>query len=110
MRWADELTLIATMPPADPVNDNGFEIPPAETQRTVYANKKSVGRSEFYLAHQAGIQIKLVFDVRTEEYEDEPLVLYDGMRYQVLRTYVSKDGELTELTLSNLSKGGGSRG
>lgn len=106
VRWNDELTLVGAGPPAEGANPNGFENPAVETARTVFADKKSVGRSEFYLGHQAGIEVKLVFDVYTDEYQGETLAEYDGQRFRVLRTHTSKNGEFTELVLSDLCKGG----
>ena len=47
MQWSDELTLIATVPPDEPTNENGFPNPPAETKSVVFAKKKSVGYAEF---------------------------------------------------------------
>ena len=106
MNWNDTLTLIAAET-TEETNENGFEIPEGEGQkRTVYANKKSVGISEFYKAQQSGYSADLKFDVYTDEYQGEPFAEYQGRRYKVLRTYESKNGETIELTLSDLSQRG----
>ena len=107
MRWSEELTLISTTPPAEPVNENGFKNPPAETSVVVYANKKSVGYAEFYKAASEGYNTELKFDVHTEEYSGQKIAEYNGVRYRVLRTWVDpKTGDTTELTLSDLKEQG----
>lgn len=61
-----------------------------EEQRMVYADIKSVGRNEFYKAKNAGIEPTYVFELSDySEYGGEKLVIYDGKRYKVVRTYVS---------------------
>ncbi len=104
MRWADEVTLIAVAdpPPAERVNANGFPVDPKETKTTVFGNVKSVGYSEFWKAANAGVQTELKADVYTEEYGGQRVVEIGGKRYKVLRTFTSKNGEITELTLSDL--------
>lgn len=106
MRWADEITLIAAADPApeDAVNANGFPVEREEVKTTVFGNVKSVGYSEFWKAANAGVQTELKADVHTEEYEGQRMVEIGGKRYKVLRTYMSKNGEITELTLTDLSE------
>ena len=41
-------------------------------------------------------------DVYTEEYEGQQAAELNRKRYRVLKTYVNKSGEITELTLSAL--------
>ena len=105
MRWADEITLIAAADPApeDAVNENGFPVEREETKTTVFGDVESVGYSEFWKAANAGYQAELKADVHTEEYEGQSMVEINGKRYKVLRTYMSKNGEITELTLTDLS-------
>lgn len=106
MRWADEITLIAAADPApeDAVNANGFPVEREEVKTTVFGNVKSVGYSEFWKAANTGVQAELKADVYTEEYEGQRAVEIGGKRYKVLRTYMSKNGEITELTLTDLSE------
>ena len=106
MRWADEITLIAADDPApeDAVNANGFPVEREEVKTTVFGNVKSVGYSEFWKAANANVQAELKADVYTEEYEGQRVVEIGGKRYKVLRTYMSKNGEITELTLTDLSE------
>lgn len=103
-KWSDILTLISLVPPAEETNENGFNNPPTEAKRDVFANKKSVGYSEFYKSAQAGYSTELKFDIYTHEYGGETLVEHSGARYKVLRTYGSKSGEFLELTLTDLSE------
>lgn len=106
MQWGDELTLIAIIAPLEPTNENGFPNPPTETKSVVFANKKSVGYAEFYKAQQAGYSAEIKFDVYAEEYHGEQFAEHEGKRYKVLRTYLSKNGETVELTLSDLTERG----
>lgn len=106
MQWNDELILIAIAAPDKPTNENGFPNPPTETKSAVFANKKSVGYAEFYKAQQAGYSVEIKFDVYAEEYHGEPFAEHEGKRYKVLRTYLSKNGETVELTLSDLTERG----
>lgn len=109
-KWCDAVTLILTVPPAEETNNNGFAELPAEQSRLIFCNKKSVGYSEFYQSQQAGYKAELKLDIHTQDYNGETLVEFCGRRYKVLRTYESKAGEFTELTLSDLTEGGDADG
>lgn len=106
LRWSEILKLIAVTPPEQETNENGFKNPPAETARIVFADKKSVGYAEFYKAQQSGYNVELKFDIYADEYHGEPLAEYEGKRYKILRTYLSKNGETVELTLSDMTERG----
>ena len=54
MRWGEQITLIALSEPSPRTNEHGFPVARTETATTVFADKKSVGFSEFYKAQQAG--------------------------------------------------------
>lgn len=76
------------------VNENpaahGIFDPPAETQRMVYCRVHSVTRSEFWHAMQAGIEPELVFEISDyADYNGEKLLVYNGRRWRVVRTYVT---------------------
>ena len=104
MRWGEQITLIALSDPSPSTNEHGFPVARIETATTVFADKKSVGFSEFYKAQQAGYTTELKFDVHSFEYEEQQIVEYpvsSGKRYRILRTYIHDDGELVELTLSS---------
>lgn len=111
MRWGEQVTLIALSDPSPSTNEHGFPVARIETATTVFADKKSVGFSEFYKAQQAGYTTELKFDVHSFEYEEQQIVEYpvsSGKRYRVLRTYTHGNGEFTELTLVNLPEAEGS--
>lgn len=115
MRWSEQITLIALADPSPRTNEHGFPVSRTETATTVFADKKSVGYSEFYKAAQAGYTTELKFDVYSFEYTGQQIVEYpvsSGTRYRVLRTYLHGNGEFTELTLVNLpeAEGGGGDG
>ena len=100
MGWRDQITLIALSEPSERTNEHGFPERKKETATTVFADKKSVGYSEFYKAEMAGHAAEIKFDV----YAMETIAEYpvsSGKRYRILRTYIHDDGELVELTLSS---------
>lgn len=103
-KWSDILTLVTVTAPTEETDDCGFYAEPTETTREVFANKKSVGYSEFYKSAQAGYTTELKFDLHAADYGGETLVEYGGKRYKVLRTYESKNGDFVELTLTDLSE------
>ena len=115
MGWRDQITLIALSETSERTNEHGFPIMKPETATTVFADKKSVGYSEFYKAEMAGHVAEVKFDVYAMEYNGETIAEYpvsSGKRYRVLRTYTHGNGEFTELTLVNLpeAEGGGNNG
>lgn len=61
-----------------------------ETRRTVFAEIRSIGMQETYVAHSAGIEPSIVFVLADYmEYNNEKIVEWDSKRYRVIRTYVS---------------------
>ena len=111
MGWRDQITLIALAETSERTNEHGFPITKPETATTVFADKKSVGYSEFYKAEMAGHVAEIKFDVYAMEYNGETIAEYpvsSGKRYRVLRTYTHGNGEFTELTLVNLPEAEGS--
>ena len=107
--WADELTLIATIEPAERVNANGFPNKPEEVEATVFCNKKSVGYAEFFSSQQAGHKVSFKCDVHAVDYSGQLLAEYAGKRYSVLKTY-AVDDDTIELTLSDLREQAESEG
>lgn len=97
MLFKDVIKLISIE--TTPDND-GFPVT-TEIKRQVFADKKSVRQSEFYQAALQNINLELMFDVRTVDYQEEKLLDYEGKRYKIVRTY-DKDGEMTELICSRL--------
>lgn len=88
----DVLYLVADAPEAHGLFDNH-----TETQRMVYCQVKSVGREEFYRAREFDLEPTYVFVLSDPlEYRGEKVALYDGRRYNVIRSYIT--GRLVELT------------
>ena len=78
-------------------DDDGFAVESTE-EYPVYVTEKSATRSEYYAALQSGIQIKLVLEMRLEDWEQTAHISggkkeyatqleYDGAVYDILRTY-----------------------
>lgn len=101
-RWDEKIKLIALSDPAEPYDSNGFENPKVETVVEVYADKLSVGFSEFFKADMAGYKAELKYQIYAHEYNDEEIVEAKGVRYKVLRTYLVGNGEFIELTLTDM--------
>jgi SPP1 family predicted phage head-tail adaptor len=97
MMRADVVDLIAVSPEA-----GGVGTEPAESTRSVPCTIKSVGMQEAYQAMGIGLnpELKVVL-AHDFEYEGESLCSIGGVRYRILRTYVTeKDG--IELTLQRV--------
>lgn len=78
-----------------PNDEDGSLVESTTSNRTVFANKKSVRGNEFYLASQQGFNLSCMFEVRSADYESETLLEYEAKQYEVVRTY--DRGEFTEL-------------
>lgn len=92
--YADVCYLITTDPAAHGVHER-----PEAKERMVYCTVKSVGRSEYYAAHNAGLQPELVLKLADmEEYQDELKVRFHDKSYTVVRTYMTDDGGI-EITI-----------
>ena len=69
----------------------GVGTEPTETKRTVYCTVKSIGQQEAYLAMGQGLNPELkVILAHDFEYNGERLCELDGVRYDILRTYVTE--------------------
>lgn len=101
-KWCDEITLITETEPTEKTNENGFDNPPVESERTVFCNKRSVSQGEYYKAQQAGKQVEAKVEVHTVDYAGEVLVEFEGKRYSVLKTYEPDDSDVIEITLTDL--------
>ena len=64
---------------------------PIETPRDVYCTVRSVGMREAYEAMSHGLRPEWVFELtHSFEYQGEKLCEYRGVRYHVLRTYITE--------------------
>ncbi len=86
MTFDHELILIKT---EEAENDLGDPIT-IRAEKPVLCDVLSVGRSEHYQAAAHGLKPELVFVVSKWDYQGEKEVVFDGERYNVLRTYRPK--------------------
>ncbi|MGF9909406.1 phage head closure protein [Brevibacillus porteri] len=103
MTYDHELTLI--IPGRIEQDEIGNEIQTDPIETTILCGLKSVGRSEFYNAAAAGLRPEIVFVIHAYEYNDERLVVFEGARYRVIRTYATGFEEL-ELTVERVTADG----
>ena len=94
MKYDYGLTLIQNTPAGfDDIGNTVHET--AETD--VLCDLRSVTRSEYYQASEAGLNPEIVFEINRFEYSGETEVDFNGRRYSVIRTYCP-GYELIELT------------
>lgn len=102
MMRANVLDLITVSPEA-----GGVGTEPTESKRTVYCTVRSIGQQEAYLAMGQGLNPELkVILAHDFEYEGEGLCELDGVRYQILRTYITETDGI-ELTLQRVTRNAG---
>jgi SPP1 family predicted phage head-tail adaptor len=70
------------------------------TEKTVYADIKSVRQSEFYAAEASGKKVDLVFVVNADEWNGATEIEYGSLVYSVVRAQDWKGR--TELTCSRM--------
>lgn len=95
MRFRDEIALIEV---GRTQGENGYPVE-TECRKEVFADVRSVKRSEFYKSLQAGLELSAAFLLRICDYEGQTRIEYEGKRYDVERVYTG-DGELVELNCS----------
>ena len=99
MLKADVLDLISVSPEAA-----GVGTEPTETKRSVYCTVKSIGQQEAYLAMGQGLNPEMkVILAHDFEYEGERLCELGGVRYEILRTYITETDGI-ELTLQRAAR------
>lgn len=77
-----------------------------ETARQVYAEIRSATRSEYYTALNAGIRPSYVFKLTADgDYQNERYLRYQGLKYSIARTYLTRDGGI-ELTAERSDENG----
>lgn len=92
MMFRDVITLVSESPAAHGVLDDI-----TETQKQVFCSVRSVGMTEAYQAMSNGLHPQFVFVLSDyADYGGEKVVIYNGKRYRVIRTYRQNQGmELT---------------
>ena len=94
----NEVDLISVSPEAC-----GVGIDPKETKRTVFCTLKSIGQQEAYQAMGIGLNPELkVILAHDFEYQGERLCELAGVRYRILRTYITETDGI-ELTLQRVT-------
>jgi SPP1 family predicted phage head-tail adaptor len=101
MTYDNELVLIAQEFVEDEIGNQISQ----ETRKTVLCNVKSVGRNEFYSAATTGLRPSIVFVIHGYEYEGEGKVEFEGVKYNVIRTY-STNFEEVELICEKVTGDG----
>jgi SPP1 family predicted phage head-tail adaptor len=83
MFFSDKITLRTETVTLDDYGD------PVKTYTSVevWANAKSVKRSEFYAADSNGRELSITFEVHAEDYDGQKNILYNGKEYDVVRDY-----------------------
>ena len=81
------------------VGAHGVGTEPTEIRRKVYCTLRSIGMQEAYQAMGIGLNPELKVILRHDfEYKGESLCEMNGIRYRIIRTYVTEDDGI-ELTL-----------
>lgn len=93
--WNNEITLITKKKVGD---DSLKQAIYEDIPLKIFCRKKSITRSEFYQANQAGLKPSLVVDIHSFEYNNQVFAEFEGKKYRVLKTY-PVDLEKLELTL-----------
>lgn len=88
MYFSDKITLRKETVTLDEYGDSAYTY----TDTTVFADVKSVTRSEFYSASMAGIKIDIVFAVHAEDFNNQTIVTYGSAQYNIVRTYKKGEG------------------
>jgi SPP1 family predicted phage head-tail adaptor len=93
MYFSDRVKLRAVTSTAD---SEGFASESA-TETTVWADKHSIKRSEWFAASAAGVRVDIGFVVRGEDYANQTELEYAGQIYDIVRSY-AVDGGRVDLT------------
>jgi SPP1 family predicted phage head-tail adaptor len=70
--------------------------------REIFADKQSVRQSEFYQASATGLKPEIMFEIRSEEYNNEETMRYNSKEYRIIRTY-DKGNDLIELICEGIT-------
>lgn len=90
--FRDVITLVSESPAA-----HGVFATTTETQKQVFCSVRTVGMNEAYQAMANGLHPQFVFVLSDySDYSGEKIVLYNSVRYRVVRSYRANQGlELT---------------
>ncbi|HHT7822496.1 TPA: phage head closure protein [Streptococcus suis] len=104
MRWNEDCTLISLS--EEPTLDELLQLTYEEVGIEVSCNKRSLTRSEYYFASQANMNPSMVLEVHDFEYDNQVYVDFEGVRYEVIKTF--ENGDIIELTCEVVKNGTGS--
>ncbi|EJP4628187.1 phage head closure protein [Listeria monocytogenes] len=93
MNWNNEVTLVSEKLIMD---DIGNQIPQT-FENIILCEKKNVTRQEFYEASSSEFKPSLVLNIHAYEYKGESKLIFEGVKYVIIRTY-NVDLERLELT------------
>lgn len=74
--------------------DSIGQIVETETTTDLFAEISSISQSEFMQAGQIGLKPEYKFKIWQDEYNNQKIVEYNGLRYFVYRTFLAKDGRI----------------
>ncbi|HFI0021325.1 TPA: phage head-tail adapter protein [Streptococcus suis] len=104
MRWNEDCILISLS--EEPILDELLQPIHIEVDVEVSCNKRSLTRSEYYFASQANMNPSMVLEVHGFEYDNQVYVDFEGVRYEVIKTF--ENGDIVELTCEVVKNGTGS--
>lgn len=87
MRRKDKLIYLVSYEDSTDENDDPIQTP---IKRPVFAEKKRTWGREFYAAAAFDMRPEHVFVVNEIEYQDEPVIEYQGEEFQLIRINDSK--------------------
>lgn len=90
----NETIYLAREVEGDEVDEYGDPVIKLEKEE-LFAEQKSIGQKEFYQAQTEGEKPEIKFVIPDYlDYNDQQIVIYEGVRYKVLRTYRNTKNEL----------------
>lgn len=95
------IDLIAVVTEKDSLNQ---VVEKTRTTATVFGEVSSISQTEFFSGGRMGLQPSLKVTIYGFEYNDEPIVKWNGKIYSVYRTYAVNGSDKLELYLEE--KGG----
>lgn len=96
--WTDRVILVAEK--AGEQDEDGFQNPTVEAERTVYGHEISIGTTEVYEAARANIRLTYKLQIRSDAYAGEVKCRYRGNTYRISRSYEVPNKGITEITLA----------
>lgn len=94
----DQIIFFMDLVPTDEKDGFGDPVMQKQISEMVFTEVKSISQSEFYQAQTAGKKPEIKFVITDYlDYEGQKYLIYEGVRYNVLRTY-RKSGNELEIT------------